>query len=105
MDLSGKNLIGRTLSAKGSVTFSGVNPVTAEALSPAFHEATDDEVNAALELADTAAGKMRSLPAEKIALFLEAIAEEIVAAGEELIKRAQVETALPQARLEGEQGR
>jgi NADP-dependent aldehyde dehydrogenase len=105
MELIGKSLIGKTLSPKGSTTFSGVNPATSEALPPAFYEATDNEVNAALELADKAFERLRVLPAEKVALFLEAIAEEIVALGDELIKRAQAETALPQARLEGERGR
>jgi NADP-dependent aldehyde dehydrogenase len=105
MDLHGKNLIGRAQAGKGKITFSGINPITSESLTPQFLEATDDEVNAALKLAEAAFQKTRELPAESTALFLEAIGEEILALGDALIKRAQAETALPQARLEGERGR
>ncbi len=45
MDLHGKNLIGGKLSARGAVTFNGVNPATRELLPPAFHEATETETD------------------------------------------------------------
>src|SRR5881394_2344181 len=105
MDLLGKNLIGAKLSAQGHASLSGMNPVTSETLQPPFFEATDAEVNEALELADAAFEALRDQDAESAALFLEAIAEEIMALGDPLIARAQAETALPQARLEGERGR
>src|SRR6266850_3538672 len=105
MDLLGKNLIGAKLSSKGQSTFSGIDPTTSQALNPQFVEATEEEVNEALDLAEKAFERFREEKAQNRALFLEAIAEEIIALGEELIKRAQAETALPQARLEGERGR
>jgi alpha-ketoglutaric semialdehyde dehydrogenase len=105
MDLLGKNLIGAKLSAQGHASLSGMNPVTSETLQPPFFEATDAEVNEALELADAAFEALRDQDAESAALFLEAIAEEIMALGDPLIARAQAETTLPQARLEGERGR
>ena len=48
---------------------------------PPFYEATDDEVNTALKLAEAAFQKTRELSAESTALFLEAIGEEILALG------------------------
>src|SRR6266850_2290888 len=105
MDLLGKNLIGAKLSSKGQSTFSGIDPTTSQVLTPQFVEATEEEVNEALDLAEKAFERFREEKAQNRALFLEAIAEEIIALGEELIKRAQAETALPQARLEGERGR
>src|SRR5436190_12955097 len=98
MELLGKNLIGGWGSSTGSTTFSGIDPVTSEPLSPAYYEATADEANYALELAQKAFEPLRAMPAENIAVFLEAIAEEIVTLGDELIKRTQAETALPKAR-------
>src|SRR2546430_443555 len=105
MDLLGKNLIGGKLSSRGRATLSGINPITSEALTPSFFEATDDEVNDAHELAQKVFEAFRANDGENIVLFLEAIAEEIIALGDELIKRAQAETALPQPRLEAERGR
>src|SRR3954453_3628699 len=54
MDLLGKNLIGAASSAKGMATFSGINPATSEALTPKYFEATDEEVDDALKLANAA---------------------------------------------------
>jgi NADP-dependent aldehyde dehydrogenase len=105
MELTGNNLIGGKFSSEGKTTFSGVNPVTSESLAPLFSEATEEEVSTALELAQTAFETFRDQDATSIALFLEAIAEEIVTLGDELIHRGQAETALPEARLVGERGR
>src|SRR3546814_5281023 len=65
----------------------------------------------AADVADAAALAERAFAAfsetapEARALFLEAIAEEIVAIGDALIERAMLESGLPRARLEGERGR
>jgi 2,5-dioxopentanoate dehydrogenase len=55
--------------------------------------------------AEDAFGAYSALPPEKIAQFLEKIAEEILALGDELLEFAGAETALPRERLTGERGR
>jgi NADP-dependent aldehyde dehydrogenase len=105
MELLGKNFIGGKPSARGRNTFSSVNPVTTKHLEPPFYEATAEEINEALELARTTFESYRSQPADRIGEFLELIAEEILALGDQLIETAQTETGLPQPRLIGERGR
>ncbi|MCK5057699.1 MAG: aldehyde dehydrogenase family protein, partial [Candidatus Aminicenantes bacterium] len=105
MKLTGEQIIGREFSKEGAKTFLGVNPATGERLSPAFHEATEKEVDKAVVAAENAFPIFRGkTPAEKAA-FLEKIGEEILALGDELIKRCMAETALPEARLINERGR
>ena len=74
-------------------------------LQPPFTEATEPETDRALELAEKAYEPYRELSPERIAQFLEQIAEEILGLGDELIQRANQETALPEARLMGERTR
>lgn len=105
MELHGQNIIGGRTSSAGKETFRGNNAVTGKPLDPIFHEATQTEVSEALELAAKAFEEYRRLPAEKVAGFLEWIAEEITKLGDELIRRANEETALPEARLLGERAR
>ncbi|MEO6034058.1 MAG: aldehyde dehydrogenase (NADP(+)) [Verrucomicrobiota bacterium] len=105
MDLHGKNFLGGNLSAEGDKFFSAVNPASGETLAPEFCEASPAEIEQAVSLAEAAFGDYRSEPAERIALFLEAIAQEILQLGEALIQRAQAETALPEPRLIGERAR
>ncbi len=63
------------------------------------------EVERACALADAAFDAFRSLGHSVRAQFLDAIAEEILALGAELLERAHQETALPLARLGGERAR
>src|SRR5207248_1165299 len=97
--------IGITPSARGTSTFHGRNPATSAELEPAYHEATPEEIDAAVKLAESALDPYRSRSAGDRAAFLRAIAAEIEALGEELIGRAVEETALPAARITGERGR
>lgn len=105
MELTGQQLIGNTFSQAGSQTFTGFNPATGEPLSPLFYEATAAEINEAVELANQAFLQYRKVKGAEKATFLEAIAEEILALEDELIKTASIETALPEARITGERGR
>lgn len=105
MKITGQNIIGYTSSATGTATFQGTNPATGELLPGAFHQATANEAN---EIAVKAAAAFKiysQKSGEEKAIFLEAIAEEIMALGEDLINRAIAETGLPAARLTGERGR
>ncbi|GJM28006.1 MAG: 2,5-dioxovalerate dehydrogenase [Cyclobacteriaceae bacterium] len=105
MELLGKQYIGNKSTAEGKEVFYGINPRTGEALGTAFHEATEDEINQAIELAETAFKAYTRISVEKRAEFLEAIAEEIGALGHALLQRAESETSLPFPRLQGECGR
>jgi alpha-ketoglutaric semialdehyde dehydrogenase len=104
MALSGELFLGSRPVARAE-TFFGVNPATGERLDPPFSVATQADVDAACELAWSAFDTYRQFGAEARAQFLEAIAEQILALGDELIERAHLETGLPLARLTGERGR
>ena len=54
MNLHGKNFIGDQLSAGAGETFHAANPADSSTLPPAFHAAGENDVNAAMELAETA---------------------------------------------------
>src|SRR5438876_614688 len=105
MDLHGKNLVGGELSADGTAIFNAVNPVTGETLRPVFYEATQAEITQALAIAEQAFQTYGQQPPEQVARFLDRIADEIVGLGQELLRRAQAETALPEARLATERAR
>lgn len=105
MELHGGNILGAAVAKSGATTFQATNPATREALAPVFHEATEAEVNQALQLAEQAFVAYRRQPAEAIARFLDAIAAGLEALGQELIARAHAETALPEPRLLSERGR
>lgn len=74
-------------------------------LEPGFYEATQQEVAHAVQQADLAFRVYRDKSGKEKAAFLEAIADEIVATGDALIRRCMEETGLPEARLTGERGR
>src|SRR5689334_2305115 len=105
MQLYGKNFVGGIWSAKGARTFGAIDPVTGEKFAPFFHEATDEEASAAVLAAEKAFEPFSQTSPEQRADFLDAIAEEILALGDDLIRRANQETALPEARLTAERGR
>ncbi len=105
MQLTGKQLIGFSHSNTGVTTFTGFDPKTDAELSPAFYEATEAEVDLAVRKAQEAFQVYRQLSGVEKAAFLEKIAEEILNIGDDLIQTAMLETALPQARLQGERGR
>src|SRR3954471_1391415 len=103
MELHGKNLIGgKTVASSDTKTFHSTAAATGEKLTPVFHKATIAEADQAVALAEKAFETYRRQPAEKIADFLNRIAEEILKLGDELIQRTSVETGLPEARLVGE---
>ncbi|MGD2088459.1 MAG: aldehyde dehydrogenase (NADP(+)) [Candidatus Aminicenantes bacterium] len=105
MELTGEQVIGFSFSKKGSRTFQGVNPVDGKALEPLYYEATVDEIDHAFQLAQQAFLIYRQKRPFEKAAFLERIAEEILARGDELIRRCMEETALPATRLIGERAR
>lgn len=86
-------------------SFAGVEAATGQPLEPAFRTAGPEQVEAALAAAAEAAPTLAAnAPADRAAL-LDAMAEAILALGDELIERAMAESGLPRPRLEGERGR
>lgn len=105
MTLIGHSLIAGEPTAGTGGTTSGINPATNEQLEPAYTLLTEDQVKAATAAAAEAYPSFSTLDPETHAAFLEAIADNIEAIGEELVTRAGQETGLPVARLQGERAR
>ena len=103
--LSGTSIIGFQRGGSGSEIFHGVNPATEEELHPPYHAAGSEEIDRAVELADRAFVIYRSVTGKAKAAFLRKIAVNIEALGDELSGRANLETALPFARLASEAAR
>lgn len=108
MELHGISIIGGKIPGAvngDAVIFRAFNPALGQELDPPFHEATDAEIDRAFALADAASLELRRRSPDDIAVFLENIAEQIVALGEQLLERAAAESGLPLKRLTGERGR
>lgn len=105
MIFQGTQLIGsQAVLAKGPAIY-GINPATGEHLEPGYPAGSQTEVDQACELAWEAFDSYRETSLEDRARFLETVAEEIEAIGDDLIVRAVQESGLTRARLEGERGR
>jgi 2,5-dioxopentanoate dehydrogenase len=103
--LTGHSLIaGQAVAGEGQTTF-GFNPATNEQLEPAYTLLTEEQLKAATAAAAEAYASFSTLDPETHAAFLDAIADNIEAIGDELIIRAGRETGLPAARLQGERAR
>ncbi|HEY5910817.1 MAG TPA: aldehyde dehydrogenase family protein, partial [Verrucomicrobiae bacterium] len=105
MNLHGKTFIGGQLSSGNSGTFRATSPLDSTLLEPAFHRSGTPDVETALQVAETAFGAYRETTGDQRAAFLERIADEMMALGDDLVQRAHLETGLPEARLTGERAR
>ena len=105
MNITGENIIGSRLVAGGEPAFRAVDPSTGETLAPDYAAAGPAEVAQACALAAAAFDAYREASLATRADFLDAIATEIEAIGDDLIVRAMAESGLPRGRLEGERGR
>ena len=105
MNMHGRSFVGDKLSSGTGATFQAISPLDRSSLQPSFFLAGEDDVNSALDLAETAFETFREISGEQRAGFLERIADELIALGDALIARAHQETGLPEARLTGERAR
>tara|TARA_R110001583_G_scaffold6499_9_gene32927 strand:- start:21312 stop:22889 length:1578 start_codon:yes stop_codon:yes gene_type:complete len=105
MELTGRLLIGKATVAVSEPEIRAINPATGEQLEPAYYAGGITEVSQACELAKQASVEFRNSSLESRAVFLETIADEIIAIGDPLIERTMLETGLPRGRIEGERGR
>ncbi|MCP4149058.1 MAG: aldehyde dehydrogenase (NADP(+)) [bacterium] len=103
--LTGKQIIVGQYTKEGGSAFKAVNPAKGETLEPAYYEATASEIDQAFQAAEGDFGHYRRKTSEQRAAFLDTIGEEIMALGDELIRRCMEETGLPEVRLKGERGR
>ena len=102
--ITGAILIGQA-EISADKQFEAINPATSETLQGSFSSAGPAHVERACALAEAAFASFSETHPDLRARFLEAIADHILALGDQLIDRTMAETGLPRPRLEGERGR
>lgn len=103
--IQGEALIGGVAVIGAGATFKAFDPNLEQAIEPEFRAVSPAQVAEACALAGEAFDSFRATTDDQRAEFLEQIAAQILALGDELIVRAMAESGLPRARLEGERGR
>lgn len=103
--IKGNNFIGPQASSKGTDMLNSYNPGDGSAFAESFAIATASEVDAAVAKAKSAFSSYREVAPTQKADFIEAIADEIMNLGDELVERACGESGLPAGRIQGERGR
>jgi NADP-dependent aldehyde dehydrogenase len=104
--VTGANLIAGEARAAGDASIRSVNPRTGDPREPAVHEATADDVAAACAAAADAAHGPAALDRFARAALLDAVADRLGEAGDEIVALADAETALGrEPRLVGELAR
>ena len=103
--IAGRSLIGfREGSGSGAPLYAS-NPTTGKHLEPGFIPATNEEMDLAVRLASDAFAAYSRTTGRERGAFLRSIAAKIESISAEIVARAGQETALPQARLQGETAR
>ncbi len=105
MELNGRSLIGYAESAPTGTKFSALEPATGNPLPGEFYKASDQDVEDAVKLAESAAIALAKLGGKERGALLRAIAESIEVVGDSVIERAHRETSLTMDRLRGELAR
>jgi len=105
MTITGQNLIAGEFSGDTTNGFVAFNAQTNQAMTTTFADASEAEINQAINRADEAFVSYSQLSAEKRANFLRTIGEQVLALGDELVDTACAETGLPAMRIQGERGR
>ncbi|MBW4362371.1 aldehyde dehydrogenase (NADP(+)) [Flavobacterium taihuense] len=103
--ITGKNYIGSQLKGNGDKTYRTFNPQLNIENLWEFTEATHEEIEEAVTLADQAFKIYKNCSGQEKASFLNAIADEILAIGDPLLEMYCTESGLPRGRAEGERGR
>jgi NADP-dependent aldehyde dehydrogenase len=105
LKISGQSIVGFGSAANTGPSFRASNPRTGEHLPPEFFSAGPEEVNRAASLAHDAFATYSQVSGGEKARFLRTIAAKIDGAVDELVERAEQETALPKPRLQSETAR
>jgi|CZKR01.1.fsa_nt_gi alpha-ketoglutaric semialdehyde dehydrogenase len=103
--LTGRSLIGFRQGNGSGEPLCATDPTTGHSLQPGFIAATKEEVDLAACFASEAFVAYSRTPGRVRGAFLRTIATKIESIAGEIIDRAGQETALPQARLQGETAR
>jgi 2,5-dioxopentanoate dehydrogenase len=103
--LTGAHYIGGRAVAGGGATFTAVDPIAGTPLTPEYRAATTEQVAAAAAAAGEASAAFAATTRAQRASLLRAIADGLMALGEDLVARVVAETALPPARVQGERAR
>jgi 2,5-dioxopentanoate dehydrogenase len=103
--LAGRSLIGFRDGNGSGEPFYATDPTNGRPLQPGYIAATPQEVELAALLASEASTGYGRVPEPERGAFLRKIAAKIESIAGEVVERAGQETALPQARLEGETAR
>lgn len=103
MELQGRSIIGSVRSVGGAgELFYATNPRTGERILPSFSSAPPRDLERAVQIAHEAFAVYSCLPGRRKVALLRGIAANIERVAAEIVYRANQETALPQARLQGE---
>jgi len=105
LKISGQSIIGSHSALNAGQPFRATNPRTGENLPPDFFSAGPEEVNRAASLAQQAFAIYGQVSGREKGKFLRTIAARIEGAVDELVERAEQETALPKPRLQSETAR
>jgi len=103
--LQGYSIIDGKPRQSNGAEFAGIETATGARLDPVYHSATAEDIDLAANLAGDAFAVLSKLTGKEKARFLRHIADGIEAIKPEIVARAQKETALPEARLQGEAAR
>ncbi len=103
--ITGKNFVGNVLSSIGDVTFKTFNPQTNIENEIVYAEASEIEIQKAVELATDAFSIFKTISGAKKSKFLNEIANEMEALGDTLINVYCSESGLSEDRALGERGR
>ncbi|MGI4835994.1 MAG: aldehyde dehydrogenase (NADP(+)) [Janthinobacterium lividum] len=104
-DVLGQNFIAGTRSASGEPKLKSIDASSGEPLPFSFYQATEAEVDTAAKAAEAVFPEFRQLSPTRRAEFLDAIADELDALGDDFVAIVCQETALPAGRIQGERGR
>jgi NADP-dependent aldehyde dehydrogenase len=103
--ITGKNYIGNVLASTGKKTFKTFNPQTNRENNIVFTEASDVEIEEAIQLATEAFKVFKTISGAKKSEFLNEIANQITVLGDELIQTYCSESGLTKERAISERER
>ncbi|RBP85068.1 aldehyde dehydrogenase (NADP(+)) [Marinomonas rhizomae] len=101
----GKNFINGSRSSDGNTVINSYSAFSGEPLNTTFFQATQAEVEAACASANEAFFEFCNFSSSKRAKFLNCIADELDALGDDFVEIVHQETALPYPRINGEKSR
>ena len=103
MSITGKSIVGFSHSNfDAGKSVKAVDPATGAELEPPFLSVGASVVEEAAQLAASAFDEYSKLSGVKRAAFLNAIADEIEALGDQLTQQAMLESGLPEGRIKGD---